>query len=308
MAFEKHALVLPAKTVFEERTIVTNGDFILGNHVKTEFGVHTDGRLFTGQGVEIQGDATCDDDLRLDQSTHVLGDVSTKANAYVGERCFIQGDLALDGDLDVGDDVRIGGALKATGWVNKRNPVPAVIYILLYMLELLRLGKSEEVDRILEEMEAGDDVEIAVDKVFLFVPDGSHLGLQQSDIKGGMDIGTDCRILGNFRAKGNVKVGDNTTMYGALRVEGNVELRPDCEIQGSLEASGHVIIGEGCQVLGDLKADSVEMYTSATVDGKILAENGITFRTEAQDRAQEVAEEKVEEYEGKAADLVDLLG
>lgn len=310
MGFDKRTLVLPPQTAFEERTIVSTGDLILGNHVKAEFGLQTDGRVFTGQGTEVEGHVRCDGDARLDQSTSVSGDVVCKANVYLGERCFIQGDLDLEGDLDVGDDVRIGGQLKARGWVQKRNPVPLVLYIFIYLLELLRLGKSEEVDRILKDLEESEDAEIAVDEVFLFVPDGSVLGIQDSIVKGGMLTGPRCRVLGNFRAEGDVRLGEGTTLYGALKVvNGDVELEPDVEIQGSLHATGHVVVGEGCQILGDLRAKSVEMYTSATVDGKVVAEEGVTFHTEAQDRRRETAEGKVEEVEsGKAADLVDLLG
>ena len=44
------------------------------------------------------------------------------------------------------------------------------------------------------------------------------------------------------------------------------------------------------------------------VDGKIVAPGGVSFRSEAQLAAQMTAEKKVEEFGGKAADLVDLLG
>jgi predicted acyltransferase (DUF342 family) len=309
MAFDKRALVLPAGTRFEERTVVGKGDFILGNHVRSEFGLRTDGRIFGGQGAEITGNIDAEGEVRLDQSTHVEGDVSSQGNIYLGERCFIKGDLSLEGDLDVGDDVRIGGQLKAKGWVNKRNPIPMVVYVLLYLLELLRLGKSEEVDKILKELEDADDVEIAVDEVFMFIPDGSTLGLQKSDIKGGLHAGEDCRILGNFHVKGDGFMGDRSVLYGALRVEGDLELRPDSEVQGSIKATGKVTVGEGCNVLGDLEADTVEMYQSATVDGQIKAAQGVKFRTEAQERVKQAAQEKADELqEGKAADLVDLLG
>lgn len=307
MAFDKRTLVLPAGTVFEEHTIVSNGDFILGNHVKLGFGAKTDGRFFVGQGAHIEGDIDSGGDLRMDQSVHVLGDVRTGANAYIGERCFIQGDLALEGDLDVGDDVRIGGQLQAKGWVQKRNPVPLIIYVFIYLLELLRMGQSEEVERILKELEEGDE-EIAVDEVFLFVPDGSELSLQQSLVKGGFDAGDGCRILGNLTVRGDAELGEGTIIHGALRADGDVTLHPGAQVEGDLDADGQVVVGEGCQVLGDLSAKSVEMYTSATVDGKIQAPEGVRFRTEAQVRRKQQAEGKTEEFDGKAADLVDLLG
>lgn len=307
MAFDKRTLVLPAGTVFEEHTIVSKGDFILGNHVKLGFGAKTDGRFFVGQGAHIEGDIDSGGDLRMDQSVHVLGDVRTGANAYIGERCFIQGDLALEGDLDVGDDVRIGGQLQAKGWVQKRNPVPLIIYVFIYLLELLRMGQSEEVERILKELEEGDE-EIAVDEVFLFVPDGSELSLQQSLVKGSFEAGDACRILGNLTVRGDAELGEGTVIHGALRADGDVTLQPGAQVDGDLEAGGAVVVGEGCQVLGDLSARAVEMYTSATVDGKIQAPEGVRFRTEAQVRRKTQAEGKTQEFDGKAADLVDLLG
>lgn len=308
MAFDKRTLVLPDGTRFEEHTIVTSGDLILGNHVQCGFGLQTDGRVFAGQGVKIDGEIRCNDDLRLDQSSHVFGDIECGANAYLGERCFVQGDLSLEGDLDVGDDVRITGQLKAKGWVNKRNPVPVLIYIFIYLLELLRMGQSEEVDRILKELEEADDEEIAVGEVYLFIPDSCEIDLQKSLIKGGLETGDDCRILGNLTVKGDAILGEKTKIHGALKVEGDVTLMPDAEVEGDLRATGAVVVGEGCQVLGDLHADTVEMYTSATVDGKIVAEGGVQFRTEEQERRRKTAEAKAEEFEGKSADLVDLLG
>lgn len=308
MAFDKRTLVLPDGTRFEEHTIVTTGDLILGNHVQCGFGLKTDGRVFGGQGVQVDGAVACDQDLRLDQSTHILGDIECGANVYLGERCFIQGDLALEGDLDVGDDVRITGQLKAKGWVNKRSPVPLLIYIFIYLLELLRLGQSDEVDRILKELEEADDEEIAVGEIYLFVPDGSEIGLERSTVKGHFEAGDACRVLGNLTIKGAATLGEKTRVHGALRADGDVTMMPESEVEGDLESGGHVVVGEGCQVLGDLRAASVEMYTSATVDGKILAEGGVTFRTEEQERRRKTAETKAEEFEGKSADLVDLLG
>lgn len=306
MPFDKRTLVLPKGTRFEERTIVTTGDLILGNHVQAAYGLRTDGRLFAGQGASVEGDVRCGGDLRADQSCHLLGNVEAGANVYLGERSFVKGDVSLEGDLDVGDDVRIGGQLKAKGWVQKRSPVPLVIYLFIYLLELLRLGQSEEVARILKEMEGAD--EIAVSEVFLFVPDHSRLGIAASEVKGGLLAKEDCRILGNLTVRGDAELGAGTKVCGALRADGAVRLRRGAEVQGDLVAGGPVVIGEGCTVLGDLTATSVEMYASSTVDGKILAEGGIRFRTEERDARIDVAEQKVDAFAGKAADLVDLLG
>ena len=112
MAFDKRTLVLPAGTVFEERSLGATGDVILGDHVRCGFGLRTPGRVFLGRGVEVTGDVEAGADLRADSSVHILGTARTGAFGYLGERCFVKGDLEVAGDLDVGDDMRVGGRLQ----------------------------------------------------------------------------------------------------------------------------------------------------------------------------------------------------
>lgn len=308
LAFDKKTLVLPRGTVFEEHLIVVDGDVILGNHVVCGFGLKTPKRVFAGQGVELGGSVDADGDVRIDQSSQVQGDVRSRASVYLGERCFVQGDLEVDGDLDVGDDVRVGKSLKAKGFVQKRNPVPIVIYVFIYLLELLRLGQSAEVERILAELEEADDVGFAVDEGFLFIPDGSKVGLQETDVKGGLEAGEDVRILGNMTVHGPAVLRAGSRVLGALKADGDVDLGRDCEVQGEVRSQGTVRIGPGAQVLGSLHAQSVVMYPGATVDGRIHAVDGVQFSTEAHLEAERTAQAKVEEFQGKSADLVDLLG
>ena len=80
-------------------------------------------------------------------------------------------------------------------------------------------------------------------------------------------------------------------------------------MQGDLVSAGQVTVGEGCMVLGSLHGRSVILYPGATVDGKVVALEGVSFRTEAQAKAQATAEENVESFAvTKTADLADLLG
>lgn len=310
MAFDKRTLVLPAGTAFEEHSLGAPGDLILGDHVRSGFGLRTAARVFLGRGVEVTGDVAAGGDLRADTSVHVLGTARTGAFGYLGERCFVKGDLEVEGDLDVGDDVRVGGRLQAKGWVNKRSPVPLVLYVFIYLLELMRLGHSAEVERILKELEEGaSDADIAVAEGFLFVPDHSSLGLTQSDIHGDLDAGEGVRMLGNFTIRGKATLASNVKVCGALRCDGDVQLAPGCEVQGDLVSGGAVTVGEGCLILGGLHARSAVLFPGATVDGKIIASEGVSFRTEHQVKAEAVATQQVEAFAvTKTADLADLLG
>lgn len=308
MPFDKRTLVLPEGTVFEERSIGSVGDVILGDHVRCGYGLRTPGRVFLGRGVELKGDVTCGADLRADTSTHLEGTARVGGAGYLGERCFVQGDLEVRGDLDVGDDVRVGGRLQAQGWVNKRDPVPMVLYVFIYLLELMRLGHSDEVERILKELETAD-ADIAVGEGFLFVPDNSVIDATALDIQGNLDAGKAVRILGNVTVHGHARLAEGVRVFGALRVDGDCELLPGSEVQGDLVAGGEVVIGAGCTVLGGLHGRSVVLYPDATVDGKVVAPEGVSFRTEAQAKAQATAAENVETFGvTKTADLADLLG
>ena len=311
MPFDKRTLVLPAGAVFEERTIAGPADVILGDHVRCAYGLRTPGRVLLGNGVEVGGDVACGGDLRADTSTHIVGSAAVGGSGFLGERCFVQGDLEVAADLDVGDDVRVGGRLQAKGWVNKRDPVPLVLYVFLYLLELMRLGHSAEVERILAELEAEDAAAagIAVGDAFLFVPDGSVLDATSLDVHGNLDAAEGVRILGNATVRGHARLGQGVRVFGALRADGDVELRPGAEVQGDLVAGGEVVVGAGCLVLGSLHGRSVVLYPGATVDGKVVALEGVSFRTEAQAKAQETAAGNVEAFAlTKSADLADLLG
>ncbi|MHB1261735.1 MAG: hypothetical protein ACYC2H_08460 [Thermoplasmatota archaeon] len=308
MAFDKKTFVLPEGAVFEERTLATQGDLILGDHVRCAYGLRTPGRTFLGVGVEVKGDIQSGGDLRADTSTHIEGSARVGASGFLGERCFVQGDLEVEADLDVGDDVRVGGRLQAKGWVNKRDPVPMVLYIFLYLLELMRLGHSAEVEKLLKELEEAD-ADIAVGDGFLFVPDNSILEPTSLDIHGNLDAQKGVRILGNALVRGHARLGEGVRVFGAVRADGDVELRPGAEVQGDLVAGGEVIVGEGCTILGSLHGRTVVLYPGATIDGKVVAAEGVTFRTEAQAKAQQTAVENVEAFAvTKSADLADLLG
>lgn len=304
MPFDKRSLVIPDGTRFEEHTLLAPGDVVLGNYCKVEFGIHTDQRIFAGENAKIQGRLHSGAEIRLDHFCLVQGDVDAKANVFLGEKARIEGKLIVGGDLDVGDDVAITKGFEAKGWINIRSPVPIVMYLFLYLMELLRMGRGDEVDRILKEIEDARET-IQIGEKFLYLPDRSSLGLQQSSIHGNFFVGRDCRILGNYRIRGNATVGPGSKLYGALRAEGTVRLQATSEVQGTLEATGKAIIGEGCRVLGDVRAQEVEMYPSSVVDGRIVAPGGVKFTTQ-----QSIAmDEKVERYQaGLSDDIVDLLG
>ncbi|MHA1479659.1 MAG: acyltransferase, partial [Promethearchaeota archaeon] len=182
MVFNRRTLVIPDKTKFEERTIVTKGDVIIGDRCLLQFGIKTDGRIFIGEHVIIDGNLESNKDIRIDIFSSIGGNVKSGGNTYLGEKVKVNGKLSLRGDLDVADSVDIVNGFEAKGWINIRSPIPMVIYIFIYLTQLLKLGHSEEIDRLLEEMEENDGDTIPISEIFLFIPNSSIIGIQKSEV------------------------------------------------------------------------------------------------------------------------------
>ncbi|NPB56763.1 hypothetical protein, partial [Shigella sonnei] len=78
---------------------------------------------------------------------------------YLGERVSVTGRLVVGGDLDIGDDVDIEEGFEANGWIVIRNPMPTVVFLMIYLTHLLRLGESDEAESLVEELSGDPDVD-----------------------------------------------------------------------------------------------------------------------------------------------------
>jgi len=77
MVFDRRTFVIPDKTKFEERTIVTKGDVIIADRCLIRFGIKTDGRIFVGEHVIIDGNLESTKDIRIDIFSSIGGDVKS---------------------------------------------------------------------------------------------------------------------------------------------------------------------------------------------------------------------------------------
>jgi len=303
MPFDRKTLIIPDNTRFEEHLIVTNGDVIICDRSILEFGVKTDGRVFIGEGVSIEGDVYADNDIRSDIFSVIKGNVYSGANVYLGERVKIEGKLSLKGDLDVGDNVEIKEGFEAKGWINIRSPIPLVIYIFIYLLQLLKLGKSEEIDKILRELEEGGDELIPVSETFLFIPEGAMIGLQKSRVGYNMRIGSGCKIIGNYDIDGNLSVGNKTRISGSISSTGDIHLGKEAAVDGNINSKGEVKIENKAVVRGNIYAGKIILSKNATIGGALFAENGVTF---VQPSIHKKMKEKVKRFENNT-DVVDEI-
>lgn len=271
--------VIPDNTKMEEHTIVVNGNIIVGNHSDIKYGLIANSVIF-GERVQVSGDVVAAFDVRIDMWSQIGGNVKTKTNAYLGEFITIDGKLIVKGDLDIGNNVKINGGFEAKGWIVVRNPVPVMVYLFLYISELLRLGKDEEVENALEVM-FEDNSEIISDATMI-VPNGSKISIDSIRVPAHAVIGNDCRLVGNIRAA-SLEMGNGTTLYGSIRTIENIVIGNDNTIHGNLISRGKVHISKGSHVLGEINADSIKIHESARIDGIMRAASGIEFERDEDD-------------------------
>lgn len=300
MTFDRKTLIIPDNTKFDERTIITKGDVVIADRCLLQFAIKTDGRIFVGEHVIIDGGLEATKDIRADIFSSIGGDVESGGNVYLGEKVNVKGTLSLKGDLDVGDSVEIEKGFEAKGWINIRSPIPVVIYIFIYLMQLLKMGHSEEIDRILEEMEENEGDIIPISETFLFIPNNSIIGVQKSKVDFNLHVGKASRILGNYDVKGNVFIDNNSVIHGTLKSGGDIICGKKVNIQGNIDAHGDVRIEDKTKVAGNVSAEKIYLSKTASVNGTLLGKNGVSFMTPSKDKA----EEKVKRFESDV-DIVD---
>jgi len=300
MTFDRKTLVVPENTKFEERTIITKGDVVIGDRCLIQFGIKTDGRIFIGEHVIIDGGLDATNDIRVDIFSSIGGDVKSGGNVYFGEKCKIKGKLSLKGDLDVGDSVEIENGFEAKGWINIRSPIPVVIYIFIYMMQLLKLGHSEEIERIMSEIEENEGDTIPISETFLFIPNNSIIGIQKSKVENNVHIGKKSSLLGNFDVKGNIFIDTESTIHGTIKSTGDTFCGKKVKIQGNINSNGDVRVEDKTFIAGNISSEKIFLSKEATVNGMLNAKNGVLFMSSSTIKA----EEKLKRFESNA-DIVD---
>lgn len=277
MGFDRHTLVIPDGTRFDEQSIITNGDVIIGDRCLVQYGIKTTGRIFVGEHVVIDGNLESTGDIRMDIFSRIRGDVASDSNVYLGEKVIVDGRLSVGGDLDVGDSVDVKQGFEAKGWINIRSPIPVVIYIFIYLTQLLKMGHSEDIERILKEIEENDGDTIPISEVFLFIPNNSMISTQKSKTDGGFRIGKNSNILGNYEIKGKAFIGDKTILHGSVHAGDNIFCGQNVQVHGSLESQGNIRIDEQSIIGGNITAEQIHLSKTVETKGTMYAKKGVNF-------------------------------
>jgi predicted acyltransferase (DUF342 family) len=277
MVFDRKTMVIPNETVNENSHMQVLGDIILDDHSVVDYTLATEKRIFIGEWVKVHGNMTAEDDIRIDKYSEIEGDIIGGNDIYLGERVKVSGKLTVGKDLDVGSDVAIENGFDAKGWINIRNPIPLIIYFFIYLFNLIKRGRSEEVERILREIDLEDPTaeEILISDDFLYVPSDTVVDPDTIEIKGNCRIGNKCKLKGNYKVSGDVKLGDETEFTGKIDAKGTITIGDCVTVNGSLETEEHVIIGQGTTITDDIFCKTLEMVQNTVVEGVIHSPDGI---------------------------------
>jgi predicted acyltransferase (DUF342 family) len=267
-------LVVPDGTHVEEHDLVTDGDVIVGGQSTVEFGVRGN-NVIAGERVSFGGHIEAEGDCRLDMWSDVAGNVLVGENAYLGERVHVGGELKVAGDLDIGDDVDIEEGFEANGWIVIRNPMPTIVFLFVYLSQLLRIGEEEAAEEMLSDLVENDrEHDPAI------VPRGARVSDDAWRVSTPARIGEDCRLHGNIRAESLV-VGRNTEIFGSLRGKEGVTVGAGTEVTGNVTTrEGTVRVGPDADVRGDVSGEFVEIHQDADVEGAIRANEEMTIVNE----------------------------
>lgn len=261
--------VIPDKTELQERILKAPGDVIVGDHSRIEYGI-SGLDVFIAESCTLRGDVIAEGDLRIGNFCEIDGNLVCDADAFIGEGVTIRGKLSVMGNLDIGDNVMIEKGFDARGDIEVRNPMPVILYILLYVLTMLRIEHEEEIDRFIEEL-CEDDAHP------LMLPSHTHLDESRLQVQTSIMIGSGCRLHGQIRGE-KATVGSKTTLFGSLRARDSISVSSGAEIHGNVEAQNDVVIDEGVRILGDVEGRRVTMDEDATVDGVIKSVGGLTIQ------------------------------
>ncbi len=268
-------LRIPPGTTVEEHDLVTEGDVVVGGRSRVEFGVR--GRnVLAGEGVEFGGDIEAEADCRLDMWADVAGNVLVGRDAYLGERVHVGGELKVAGDLDIGDDVEVEEGFEANGWIVIRNPMPTIVFLFVYLSQLLRAGEEDTAERLVDRITEEEDP----DEDPLLIPRGAEINDQTWRVSTPATIGEGCRLHGNVRAE-SIDVRPDNNVFGSLRARGDITVGEGTRIHGDVSTrSGEVRIAPGAEVLGDIACEDLSLHDDAAVDGSIRARGEMSIRKE----------------------------
>src|SRR5512137_793952 len=267
--WHNHCL-LPDGTELQEHSIKTDRDIVIGEFCQIDYGLRG-ADVYVGESSKIREYVWANGDARIGNWCEIGNDVIAKEDAYIGEGVRINGKLEVNGELDIGEKVEIREGFEARGNIEVRNPMPVFMFIIIYLMTLLRIKNEKQLDRILDGLmtEGEDNAEIP-----LMIPARSKLNMKLFSVPSTMKIGRKCRLHGNIRA-GSIDVQQDTVIFGSLRARNRIRVVDGVIVHGNVESASTVHVRKGAHILGNVIARSIVLHEDAKIDGTITAPHGM---------------------------------
>jgi predicted acyltransferase (DUF342 family) len=267
--WHNHCL-LPDGTELQEHSIKTDRDIVIGEFCQIDYGLRG-GDVYVGESSKIREYVWANGDVRIGNWCEIGNDVIAKADAYIGEGVKIKGKLQVNGTLDIGEKVEIKEGFEARGNIEVRNPMPVFMFIIIYLMTLLRIQNEKDLDRILDGIVTEEEESTEIP---LMIPSRSKLNMKLFSVPSTMKIGRKCRLHGNIRA-GSIDVQQDTVIFGSLRAKNRISVVDGVTVHGNVESGSTVYVKKGAHILGDVIARSIVLHEDAKVDGTITAPHGM---------------------------------
>ncbi|MEM0214793.1 MAG: acyltransferase [Archaeoglobaceae archaeon] len=253
--------MLIRKAKFEERTIVADGDVLIGQNSRVDYGILAK-RVVAGERVHIGGDVI-GEEVRIDSFSTIGGNLISKGDAYIGEFAGIDGKLTVYGDLEIGRNVRIKNGFEARGLITIQNPASVIFFLLLYIMLLFRLGRLEEVFKLIEDVE----MEPAI-----ILPEKCSVGVDKIITTKNADV-FDSRLLGTLKAR-DIYVGGSEIIGG---IRGREVIVDGSIVHGSIDGRTVYLINSS-RIGTHVRGDRVYMEKGCIVEGGIIAREGVWIK------------------------------
>ena len=271
-------LIIPDNAVIEKEAIFTQSNMIIGHHASIQRRLYV-GFLMTGESVIMEEEVESNGDIRADVWCRFEKNVNCGGDAYLSEFTVVNGKIVVEGDLDIGKNVKLNGGFLSKGWVVVRNQLPIMVFIFLYIRELIGIGKTnEEIDKALNELFLDDEIDIEKLKEanisdilnhggFFIIPVGAKISKGVFNIPENAVVGKNCRIDENLYCS-RFEGGPDMTYVGFLRSRGDVWLAEGTKFRGEIQSSGKLIVGKNVSIIGKISAKSAVIHETSRIEGK----------------------------------------
>ena len=168
------------------------------------------------------------------------------------------------------------------------------------------MGHSEEIEKLLNEIEENNGETIPISDIFLFIPNNSIIGIQKAQIDSNLHIGKKSLIIGNYNVKGNIVIDDDVILFGSIKNSHNISCGKNINIHGNIDCNGEVRIDDNTLIVGDIFGDKIYISKFATIDGMLQANKGVSFLSVIENKT----EDKIRRFESnldKIEGLEDIM-